>query len=169
MLAAVEHIAIAVLLGARRDRGDIGARLRLGNRDRRHDAAPGDDRQVLLSLFLGAEVKQRHDEHAVEAGDRGAGRRDPGNLLAGDADHGQIAVRAAILLGHPKLHQSHFAEQLDDLQGEAIGLVDLGGDGSHVLRRHLLDAVAKGRLLFSETHGQTRLVWKPKKVLPFNG
>ena len=101
LLAAVEDVAIAVLLGAGVDRGDVGARLRLGNRDRRHDAALGDDRQVLLALFLGAEMKQRHDEHAVEAGDRGAGRRDLGDLLAGDADHGQVAVRAAILLGHP--------------------------------------------------------------------
>ena len=136
----------------RRDRGDIGARLRLGNRDRRHDAAFGDDRQVFLSLLLGAEVKERHDEHAVEAGDRGAGRRDFRNLLAGDADHGQVAVRAAILLGHPELHQAHFAEQFDDLQREAVGFVDFGGDRGHVLRRHLLDVVAKGRLLFGEAH-----------------
>ena len=156
LLAAVEDVAVAVLPGAGVDRGDVGARLRLGNRDRRDDAALGDDRQVFLPLLLGAEMKQRHDEHGVEAGDRGAGRRDLRDLLARDAHHGEVAVRAAILLGHPELHQPHFAEQLDDLQREAIGLVDLGGDRRHVLGDHLPDVVAERDLLLGEAHEGSR-------------
>ena len=137
LLAAVEDVAVAVLHGARAHRGDVGAGLRLGNRDRRDDAALGDDRQVFVALLLGAEVKQRHDEHGVEAGDRGAGRRDPGDLLARDAHHRQVAVRAAVSFGHPELHQPHVAEQLDELEREAVGLVDLGRDRRDVLCDHL--------------------------------
>ena len=168
LLAAVENVGIAVLLGAGAYRCDVGARLRLGNRDRRHDAAFGDDRQEFLALLLGAEVKQRHDEHGVEAGDRRAGRRDLGDFLARDADHRQVAVRAAILFGHPELHQPHFAEQLDDLEREAVGLVDLGGDRRHVLGDHLSDGVAEGQMLFGEAHERVRSSSK-QKGLPFNG
>ncbi len=102
-------------------------------------------------------MKQRHDEHAVEAGDRGAGRRDLGDLLAGETNHRQIAVRAAIVLGHPQLHELHFAEQFYDLQREAIVFVDLGRDRSHVLGNHLSDAIAESQLLFGEAHERSDL------------
>ena len=93
------------------------------------------------------------------------------DFLARDADHGQIAVRAAILLGHPELHQPHFAEQLDELEREAIGLVDLGGDRRHVLatifrtlsRKAICSSVKLMRSLGHLSCG------KSKKGLPLNG
>ena len=97
-------------------------------------------------------MQQRHDEHGVEAGNRRAGRRDFRDLLTCDAHHGEIAVGTAILLGHPELHQPHFAENLDDLLGETIGLVDLGRDRGHMPGDDFLHAVAKGDLLLGEAH-----------------
>ena len=54
LLAAVEDVAVAVLSRPRVDRGDVGAGLWLGYRDRRDDAALGDDRQVFGALLFGA-------------------------------------------------------------------------------------------------------------------
>jgi hypothetical protein len=154
LLAAIEDVAVAILFCARVDRGDIGTSLRLGDCDRGDDAALGDDWQELLALLLRAEMKKRHDEHGVEPCDGAAGGRDSRNLLARDAHHGEVAVRAAILLGHPQLHQSHLAEKLHDFSREAIGLVDFSGNRRHVLGDHLADVVAESRLLFGETHGR---------------
>ena len=172
LLAAVEDVAVAVLPRAGVDRGDVGAGLRLGYRDRRDDAALGDDRQVFGALLLGAEVKQRHDEHGVECRDRGAGRRDPGDLLAGEAGQGQVAVRTAVAFRHPELHQPHLAEQLHEFEREAVGLVDLGGDRCDVLCDHLPHGVAERDLLLGEAHVDPWVIFscrKPKKGLPLNG
>ena len=88
----------------------------------------------------------------LSAGDRGAGRRDLRDLLAGDAGHGQVAVRAAVALRHPELHQPHLAEQLHEFEREAVGLVDLGRDRRDVLGDHLPHGVAERDLLLGEAH-----------------
>src|SRR5581483_517096 len=165
LLAAVEDVAIAVFPGAGVDRGHVGAGLRLGNGYRGYDAAFRDYGQVFLPLLFGAEVKQRHDEHGVQRGNRRAGRGEPRDLLPCDAGHGQIAVRPAILLGDPELHQSHLAEELHELQGKAIGLIDFGCDRRHVLVGHLPDVFTKGDLLLGEAHGRLRWFfrWEAKK------
>jgi hypothetical protein len=152
LLAAVDDVAVAVLDRARRHRADVGAGLRLGDRDRGDDAALRDLRQEALALLLGAEVQQRHDEHRVEAGDRAAGRRDTRDLFASDAHQGQVAFRAAVALGHPQLHQAHVAVDRQQLGRKAVSLVDLGGDRRDVALDHAADAVAERQLLFGEVH-----------------
>ena len=74
------------------------------------------------------------------------------DLLAGDAHQGQVALGAAVLLRHPELHQAHVAVDRQQLGGEAVGFVDLGGDRRDVALDHAADAVAEGDLLFGEVH-----------------
>jgi hypothetical protein len=57
LFAAVEDVAIAVLFCAGVDRGDVGAGLRFGNRDRGHNTAGGDKGQIFLSLLLRTEMQ----------------------------------------------------------------------------------------------------------------
>jgi len=53
---------------------------------------------------------------------------------------------------HPQLHEAHLAELLDDLEREAVGLVDFGSDWGHVPCDHLSDVVAERDLLLREAH-----------------
>ena len=122
--------------------------------------------RYLAALLLGAEVKQRHDEHGVERRDRGAGRRNLGDLLAREAGQGQVAVRAAIAFRHPELHQPHLAEQLHEFEREAVGLVDLGRDRRDVFCDHLPHGVAERDLLLGEAHVDPWVIFscrKPKR------
>jgi hypothetical protein len=67
------------------------------------------------------------------------------------------------------LHETHFAEQLHDLQREAIGLIHFGGDRSDVSGNHFPDTLAERDLFFSEAHEWPDPVRKAKKKLSFNG
>ena len=91
------------------------------------------------------------------------------DLLARQADQGQVCPGAAVLLRHPQLHQAHVAVDLEELGREAVGLVDLGGDRGDVTLGHPPDAVAEGELLFGEVHRGFREELAVELAPLFNG
>src|SRR5690606_13869224 len=76
-LLAVDDPVIALVLAERLQRDEVAARSRLRIALAPADFAAGDLVEILLLLFLGAEVEQRRAEHPdAEAGERRA-RADP--------------------------------------------------------------------------------------------
>src|SRR3546814_17668637 len=72
-LGAVDDVAVAVALRRHADALQVGAGVRLGQRQAAADLAAGQPRQPRLPLILGAELLDRQRQHQVrveDAGDR---------------------------------------------------------------------------------------------------
>jgi len=63
-LLAVDHVVVAVSLGARLQRREVGSRARFGVSLAPRDSAARDPRQVFALLFLGAVNDKRRTDHA---------------------------------------------------------------------------------------------------------
>ena len=120
-LAAVDHIALVVALGARAHGLQIGAAIRLGQADAAAQLARGEARQIgpLHGLAAMAFHRRGHDEMGIEK----TGHRHPD---CGDALHhfgiGQGRQAEAAVFGrngHAK--EAEFAQRRDDAFGIFVG------------------------------------------------
>ena len=128
-LAAVEDIAVALLVGAQPHRDDIRAGVRLAHRQRPDMLARDQLRQIFALLRLAAVAADLVD---AEVGMRAVGEADRGgaaaDLLHRDAMREIAHSGAAIFFldrDPVQAERAHLGPQLDR---EAVGPVDLGGE-----------------------------------------
>ena len=120
-LLPVEHPLVAVEGGLRPQAAGVAAGVGLGQPEggqRRPRAELG---QPALLLGLGAEAVDggRPQTDGGLQGD-GQGLVDPGDLLDGDAQRGQVAATAAVLLGEGQPEQPQLAHLLDGVDREGV-------------------------------------------------
>jgi hypothetical protein len=103
-LAAVDHVVVAVALGAGLERGQVGARVGLRVADREVALAGQDARQVLGLLGFAAEAHQR----GADGVERQEGQRKAGRLhLVGEQELIEDRPRlAAVLFGPAQTEQA---------------------------------------------------------------
>ncbi len=124
-LLAVDDVGVAVLAGGRLDRLDVGAQLRLGEREGGAQVAGRHLGQVLLLLLLGAELHQQVG--ADEVGVDDPGDRDPAarELLDDHRVGRQVQPHPAVLLGDGGAEQAELLHLLDDRLRERVLVVVL--------------------------------------------
>ncbi len=112
----------------------VGAGFRLGQAEAGERLAGGQQRQPFLLLRIVAEAVDRHGAEG-DAGLEGDGDRlvHPAELLKGQGQGEVIPAHAAELLRERQAEQAHVRHLGDDLVGEAVLLVVLGGDRGHHL------------------------------------
>src|ERR1700710_472 len=132
-------VAVLALLGVGLDALDVGADLRLREREGGADLAGRHLRQEVLLLLVSAELHQ--EVGADEVGVDDAGDRDPAARELFD-DHrvgGQVEAHAAVLLGDGDAEEAELFHFLDDLLGEGILVVEVLGVGDDFLVGELTD------------------------------
>ena len=119
-LLAVDHPAAVDALGARGDRGDVGAGARLGDAERADLLAADRRHEVALLLLLGAELPdRRRGDVDVRADARGrAAGADPRHLLAQHRLVQVVAALAAVGLRVLQPEQALRGELREHLVGE---------------------------------------------------
>ena len=99
-LGPAQHPAVAAPLGPRRDVGDVGAGVGLGQRERRDQVAAQRRHQVALAQRLGAVLVDEVRPHQrLHGGRRRQRQRAPRQLLGEQAVRHHVGVGAAVLLG----------------------------------------------------------------------
>ena len=129
----------------------VGARLRLGQPERREPAAAREVGQPLPPLLLGAEQVDRQRPERVVRGDRDRDRRvDPRQLLDRDRVRERVGAAAAVLLRDRHPHQPELGELGDELVREALLAVELLGDRRDLLEREPAHGIAEQLVLGGE-------------------
>jgi hypothetical protein len=130
--------------GAAAHRGDVGADVRLGDRDRRHDLAGGELRQPVLLLFFGTALEQRLGENLGPRDQAAGGGQRAARQLLGGHDHRQVAhAAAAVLLGNRHAEETELGHLGDQLVGHQVVLaVDVLGQRRHLALGELPHRVA---------------------------
>src|SRR5712691_7367370 len=128
-LLPLEHVAVAVAARGRADRGEVGAGLRLGERDRREAAAlVGEPRQIALALLLGAEPEKRPNREHRRLDRRRERGAAPGELL-GDQRRGDVVDPAAAVLARDRVARQPPERRVAQQLGRRLAAgVALGGD-----------------------------------------
>ncbi|MNS87604.1 hypothetical protein D3C72_1215520 [compost metagenome] len=115
-LGAVDDVVVAIQLGARLQRGGVGAGVRLGQRERDDQLAAGDLRQVFLLLRLGA-VHQ--DALRADANVGAEHRAERKRRMAEVIDHIAFLrhrqANTTVVLGNGDAEQAHLLHVGDDL------------------------------------------------------
>ena len=128
-LGAVEHVAVALLLGLQLHRHHVGAGARLRHGERADVLARDQLGQVLALLRVGAVAADLVD---AQIGVRAVGEPDGGraaaDLLHGDAVLEIAEPGAAVLLLHRDAVQAEVAELGPELARELVRFVDLRGE-----------------------------------------
>jgi hypothetical protein len=143
-LRAVQHVAVALQVGAQLHRHHVGTGAGLRHRQRA-DVLAGDQLRQVFRLLRGAAVPADlvHAQvgmGAVGEADRGRGA---GDLLHGD-DVGEVAhLRAAVLLLGGHAEQAHLAELPPQVGGEQVVAVDLARARQDLVLREIPDGVAQ--------------------------
>src|ERR687891_436089 len=129
---------------------DVGARARLGHRQRRPQLTGGHPGEPPLLLLVGAVPRQQ--VHAHEVGVEDARQRHPAARQL--ADHQrvghQVHAGAAELIGNREAEQSHLFHPLDDLLRELVAVLELFGDRVDLLLDQVADGGNHGLLLVGQ-------------------
>jgi hypothetical protein len=120
-LVAVQHVAVAALVGAQAHGHHVAARARLGHRQRAHVLAGDQPRQVAALLLLRAVAADLVD---AEVGVRAVGQADRGRGAA-DLLHGHHVLEvahagAAVLLLHGDAEDAEVAELAPEVGGNSL-------------------------------------------------
>ena len=131
--------------------GSIGTGIGLGQAKGADPLAGAELGQVLLLLLLGAVLK---DGGAAQGGVGGhndsGGAAHLGQLLHRHGISQHIGAGAAVLLGEIDAHHAQLGHLLDGLLGEALLLVDLLGQGLHLILGELTVHFPKHLMLFGQ-------------------
>ena len=151
-LRAGDGIAAFDLLRSTRDRGHIGAGVRLRHRDRRHDLPRGELRQPQLLLRFGPAGDQRLREDLGPRDQRARRRERRARQLLGREDHREIAeLVAAVGLGDREAEVAELRHLGDEPLGDELVVMmdalrvrqDLPlGERAHV-RAHLVQRLVE--------------------------
>ncbi len=126
LLAAVDHIAVALAHRAGGLGEDVAARVGLGDGRGQDDLAAGHPGQPALLLFLGPEAL---DNLGAKGGQQDAAHPGvcPPELLHDQGVLQNAQAQTAVLLLDEDAHETQFAGLLPDLPGIALFLVTLAG------------------------------------------
>ena len=150
-LGAVHDPAVVAQGRRRAGRARIGARVGLGQPERREPLAAGERGEPPPLLLLGAEQEERHRAERRVGCDRDRdGRVDSRELLDRDRVTQRIAAGTAELLGERDPHQPELGHLGDELVGEAAFAVELLGDGRDAFDGEGAHGVAEQLLLGRE-------------------
>ena len=112
LLDAVQHVAIAAPLGARRDRAGVRADVRLGQAEAAEPLAARERLQVVLLLRVGAErVDRPADDGVLHADDRRRRAVAGGDLLERDGERHVVDPGAAPRSGHDHAERAELAQR----------------------------------------------------------
>ena len=136
-LRAVEDVLVAVAPRGRAHRRRVGARARLGQRVRGEPLARGEARQEARLLLLGARELEPERAELLHREDEPARRADLRDLLDRDEREERAGAGAAVLLVEEEPEEAVLAEELDDVPGELVRLVDLRRPRRDPLAREL--------------------------------
>ena len=143
-LGAVHDIIAAVAPRGGADRLQVGAAIRLGEREAAPDLPGGEARQPGPLLLLRAEAQhgRRHDEVRVEdAGERHPHGRDPFH----DARIGRGAeAEPAVFLRDDGAEQAELLHPLDDVGGPGVAVLERQHMRAHVAVEELVHRVEQG-------------------------
>ena len=118
----------SLVVRAGEHRAGVAAAARLGEREGGELVALGERRDQALALLVGAVGEDRQRAGAGVHGERhahaGVGA---GELLEDEHVGEEVGAGAAVLVGHADAHQPELAELGEDLLGEAVLAVPLGG------------------------------------------
>ena len=155
---SIDPLAVAQL-GLRARRAGVGARVRLGQPERREPSAGREPRQPLALLLLVAEEVDRHRAERRVRGDGDRDRRvDARQLLDRDRVRDGVAARAAVLLGDRQAHEPELGELRDELVREARLAVELLGDRRHARLREVADGAPDQLLLVGQPEVHERIL-----------
>src|SRR5439155_2624739 len=119
LLSPVEAPAIAVAHGDRLQRRRVGARRRLGERERTETAAVHEARQPLRALLIGAVADDRAgDDPAVDRHANGERRPCGGEFLEHERECDRREAHSTVALGDRHAEHAERAELADDLERE---------------------------------------------------
>ena len=149
-LAAVEDVLVAVADGRRPHRRRVGAGAGLRQRVRGQPLAAREPRQVRLLLRLRAGELEPERAELLHGEQEAARRADLRDLLDRDEREQRARARAAVLLVEEQAEDLVLAEELDDVPGELVRLVDLGRARRHALPREGAHELADLALLVGE-------------------
>ena len=156
-LRAVEHVAVALLLGAQLHADHVGAGVGLAHRQRADVLAAHQLRQVLRFCACAAVAVQLVDAQVRMRAVRQADRRRGARHLLHRHDVRQVAeVGAAVLLAHRHAVQAEVAELLPQVGREQVVVVDRGG-----ARRDLVGGEARARVSRSISMVSPRSKFRP--------
>ena len=158
-LAAVEDVLVAVADRGRPHRGRVGAGAGLRERVGGQPLAAREPRQVRLLLRLRAGELEPERAELLDREQEAARRADLRDLLDRDEREQRARARAAVLLVEEETEDLVLAEELDDVPGELVRLVDLGRARGDALARERADELANLALLVGEDvpgHGGDR-------------
>ena len=119
---------------ARPDRGDVGAGVGLGDRDRADLLAGDRGREPPVALVVGAEVRERGRGHVGLHRDRhrDRARAAAGQLLDEHEAGREVAVAAAEARGVVEAEEAELAAAAEQRVGEAAGPLPLVDVGAHL-------------------------------------
>ena len=136
-LAAVQDVVIAVTDGAHPVGGDVAAGGGLGQPEGGQPLAGGEAREVAVLLLLVAGQQDRQGAELLNGGDQAGGRVGARDLLDEDGLRDLVEGRPAVALREARAEQVLLREELLEVPGELLLLVDLGGTGCDPLRGEL--------------------------------
>ena len=149
-LRAVDDVLVAVALSSRLDARDVGAGVRLGERERAEERLFEQRRQPLLLLLVGAgEQDRRRPECVGDERDRDP-RTAPGELLADQDPVEDREAGPAELLRDVDVHQAELVRLRDHVRRVRLMLVVLGGDRADLLLGELVRQRAQVALLVGQ-------------------
>ena len=157
LLRAVDDPLAADELGLGPRGARVGAGAGLGQPEARELLARDQVGQPGLLLLVGAVAQDRVDAEADGGLERDPHRLvDPADLLDRDAQAGEVAVRAAVLLGGGEPEQAELPHLAHDVDREVVLAVPLGGARRDLLLGEVADGtpellVLRGQL---EAHGR---------------
>ena len=146
-LGAVDNIVIALAAGVGADRLQVGAAVRLGERDAAAQLAARETRQIAALLLRGAEAlhRRRHDEMRIEK----SRNRHPHRRHA--LDYLRVGHRrnpdAAVLGGDGGAEQPERLELLDDRGRVGVGGFQRMHHRAHIALQEPVHALQDERLL----------------------
>src|SRR5439155_396569 len=150
LLAAVQHVLVAVALRSRLHGRRIGAAARLRQRVRGDLLARRERRTQPFLLFLGAGHEDRIAAERLHREDQRRAGASLRNLFDAHADGHARARDAAVLLGKWDAEDAVLRKELLDVLGILALLVDLGRARRDAILDELTDRVANRDLLFRE-------------------
>ena len=146
-LGAVEHVIVAIALGDRADRLQVGSGIRLGQRQPAAYLARSELREPLRLLLRRAEAldRRRHDEVRVEdAGDRHpVGRNAHDDLGIGRGGQAE----AAVFLPDCRAEQTHLGHLLDQLFRPLVVMIVMLDNGNDLAFEPAVDRIHEGAFL----------------------
>ena len=165
-LGAADDVVVTVAPRRGRDALQVGARARLGERDRGAPLPRRELRQVALLLLLGAVAGDHPAGHRVAAEDAGDAHPAARDLLEGQRERHGVRLEPAVGLGHGEPEEPEPAHALDDLGRVAALVLPVARDRHDLAVDERAQGVAEEPLLVAQPEVHQRSSPNPMSWVP---